>query len=288
MEKMSKLLKMEFRRLFKSFYFYAFPATVLIILVIEKLTFDGTKMDSIGISKVFSYGQEMITFAMVAAGIMAIYHWSQENKKGFIKNIAGSVGGKHKITIARMVIGAFVMTVYGVCSFLFGLFYTLINYKGIEVIGINPYPATAEELPERFRSSWISSEQWRSQQIEYLWRNIAEFLLLILAGIATIALALMLFEIFRSAALSYVTVMMIGFNILEPLIINLVALINSKLEIARHLIIYQFVYINGDFTGEDMAAAGPAPLWTFWLRTGLYVAVFLVTAIVVSRKKDTV
>ena len=285
---MSKLLKMEFRRLFKIFFFYAFPAAIIFILAMEKLTFDGTKMDSIGISKVFSYAQEMAAFSMVAAGIMAIYHWSQENKKGFIKNVAGNVGSKHKITIARMIIGSFVMTVYGACSFLFGLFYTLINYKGIEVIGINPYPATAEELPERFRSSWISSEQWRSQQIEYLWRNIAEYLLLILAGFAIIALALMLFEIFRSAALSYVTVMMIGFNILEPLIINLVGLISTKLEIARHLIIYQFVYINGDFTGEDMAAAGPAPLWTFWLRTGLYVVVFLATAIVVSRKKDTV
>ena len=155
MDKMNRLLKMEFRRLFKSLYFYAFPAVVVIILVIEKITFDGTKLSPVNISQVFGYGKEMLTFAIVAAGIMAIYHWSLEHKKGYIKNIAGNVSGKHIITISRMIIGSFIMIIYGASSFLFGLFYSLINYEEIEVIGINPYPATAEELPERFRDRWI-------------------------------------------------------------------------------------------------------------------------------------
>ena len=127
--------------------------------------------------------------------------------------------------------------------------------------------------------------------MELFYRNLAEYLLVVLAGIAIIAFVLMLFEIFRSAAFSYIMVIMIGFNILEPIICNLIALINSKLEIAKHLILTQFSFINGDLiedAGGEIVNVDPDPIWTFWVRTGLYLAVFLVTAIVVSRKKDTV
>ncbi|MBR4541205.1 MAG: hypothetical protein IKO54_03465, partial [Lachnospiraceae bacterium] len=211
--------------------------------------------------------------------------------KGFIKNIAGNVSGNHIITITRMITGSAVMIIYSVFSFLFGLVFTLINFGRIEVIPENPYPASADMLPERFRANWLSEEQWRSQRLEFLFKWISEYMVLVLAGIAIIALALMLFELTRSSALGYITVMMIGFDIFETLISNLISLITDKIDIARHLILSQFRYLEGipgfDAKGE-IAWLDPDPMWTFWLRTAIYTAIFIAGAIMISKKKDTV
>lgn len=289
---MSRILKMEFRRLFKSVYFYIFPAAIVIILAIEKLTTDNPLSGDIGnISLVFDYARSVMKFAIVAAGIFMVYLWSVEYKKGFIKNIAGNVSGNHIITITRMITGSVVMIIYSVFGFLFGLFITLINFGHIEVIPENPFPASADMLPERLRATWLSDEQWRSQKLEYLFRETSSFLVLVLAGIAIITLALMLFELTRSSALGYITVMMICFDFLEFLITDLVSLITEKIDIARHLILSQFDYLTGipgfDANGE-LTWLDPDPMWIFWLRTAIYVIVFTAGAIMISKKKDTV
>lgn len=289
---MGRILKMEFRRLFKSVYFYIFPAAIVIILAIEKLTADTPSPDDFqSISRVFDYSREVMQFAIVAAGIFMVYLWSVEYKKGFIKNIAGNVSGNHIITITRMITGSVVMIVYSVFAFLFGLVITLINYGRIVVIPENPYPASADMLPERFRANWLSEEQWRSQSLEFLFKWISEYMVLVLAGIAIIALALMLFELTRSSALGYITVMMIGFDIFEALISNLISLITDKIDIARQLILSQFRYLEGipgfDAKGE-ITWLDPDPMWTFWLRTAIYVIIFTAGAIMISKKKDTV
>lgn len=289
---MGRILKMEFRRLFKSVYFYIFPAAIVIILAIEKLTADTPSPDDFqSISRVFDFSREVMQFAIVAAGIFMVYLWSVEYKKGFIKNIAGNVSGNHIITITRMITGSVVMIVYSVFAFLFGLVITLINYGRIVVIPENPYPASADMLPERFRANWLSEEQWRSQSLEFLFKWISEYMVLVLAGIAIIALALMLFELTRSSALGYITVMMIGFDIFETLISNLISLITDKIDIARQLILSQFRYLTGipglDAKGE-ITWLDPDPMWTFWLRTAIYVIIFTAGAIMISKKKDTV
>lgn len=289
---MGRILKMEFRRLFKSVYFYIFPAAIVIILAIEKLTADTPSPDNFqSISRVFDYSREVMQFAIVAAGIFMVYLWSVEYKKGFIKNIAGNVSGNYIITITRMITGSVVMIIYSVFSFLFGLVFTLINFGRIEVIPENPYPASADMLPERFRANWLSEEQWRSQRLEFLFKWISEYMVLVLAGIAIIALALMLFELTRSSALGYITVMMIGFDIFEALISNLISLITDKIDIARQLILSQFRYLEGipgfDAKGE-ITWLDPDPMWTFWLRTAIYVIIFTAGAIMISKKKDTV
>lgn len=289
---MGRILKMEFRRLFKSVYFYIFPAAIVIILAIEKLTTDNPLSGDIGnISLVFDYARSVMKFAIVAAGIFMVYLWSVEYKKGFIKNIAGNVSGNHIITITRMITGSVVMIIYSVFGFLFGLFITLINFGHIEVIPENPFPASADMLPERLRATWLSDEQWRSQKLEYLFRETSSFLVLVLAGIAIITLALMLFELTRSSALGYITVMMICFDFLEFLITDLVSLITEKIDIARHLILSQFDYLTGipgfDANGE-LTWLDPDPMWIFWLRTAIYVIVFTAGAIMISKKKDTV
>ena len=260
---MIRILKMEFRRLFKTGYFYAFPVVLAITVLTEWIsTSSSEKLGEMDIADVFGAAFEVMVLTMVVSGILAVFLWAQEYKKGYIKNIANAVSGRHIITITRLIIGAFIMVINTVFSFLLVLCIASIEHT--EIVSKHP---------------------------ELVMNNVSQLLLMCLSGIAVIAFVLMLFEIFRSSALGYTMILMICFNFLEGIVCNIVALINPELEIGRHLLISQFNYINGipvfDASGEITLQA-PDPMWTFWLRTGIYLIVFLVAASIVSKKKDAV
>ncbi len=261
---MIRILKMEFRRLFKTGCFYAFPAVLAITVLTEWIsTSSGEKLGEMDIVDVFGAVFEVVLLMTIAvSGVLSVFLWAQEYKKGYIKNIANTVSGRHIITVARLIVGAFIMIINTVFTFLTVLCIASIEHTGI----VSKHP-------------------------ELVMDNVSQLLLMCLSGIAVIAFVLMLFEIFRSSALGYTMILMICFNFLEGILCNIVALINPNWEIGRHLLISQFNYINGipvfNASGEITLQA-PDPMWTFWLRTGIYLIVFLVAASIVSKKKDAV
>ena len=275
---MGKTLKMELRRLFRDKFFYVYPGGFLLLLIIGVLTADPTH--EVHLLEIFYSSYTPFFLAVTSAAIMVIVHCSDEDKHGFSKNLIGSIGGRQNLTIAKLIIGAITMVIYSAINFL-GVFGEMVLESTKLVNGTYPFPETADMMPEKSRDQWISREQFADKMRSLISHEVAHYILLTIAGIATIALAVMLYEILRSAAFSYVMILLICFDIFEMLLVNVVALISDKIEIARYLLFTQFSYFGDAFNPGD-------PVWTFWVRNLIYVALFSGAAIFASKKKDAV
>ena len=104
--------------------------------------------------------------------------------------------------------------------------------------------------------------------------QLVELLLWVLAGIASIAFMLMLYELFNSPTLCYIIAIMLWSGMLENLILQIVYLIfKNEFYLGRYMLI---LGMKTEESGciEDL------------IRTLIYIAVFMGAAIFTARKKD--
>lgn len=275
---MGKTLKMELRRLFRDKFFYVYPGAMFLILIIGALTADPTH--EVHLLEIFYSSYTPFFLAVTSAAIMVIVHCSDEDKNGYSKNLMGSIGGRQNLTIAKLIIGAITMVIYSAINFL-GVFGEMVLESTKLVNGTYAYPESPDMMLEKYRDQWISREQFAEEMKSLVSYEVAHYILLTVAGIATIAFAIMLYEVLRSAVFSYVMIMLICFEILEMLIANVIALIFDGFEIGRYLLFAQFGYFGDASNPGD-------PVWTFWVRNLIYVALFSGAAIFASKKKDAV
>ena len=282
---MGKILKMDFRRLLKDPFFYAYPFSVVAIMIIVMITSKTDPEDTVNITVILNQAYNIMYFAIVSAGIVVIAHMSAFDKHGYSKNLVGNVNGRHMLTLSKLILGAFTMVFYAVANFV--LMFGMMSHEVGEVEYIPEYkfPESADLLPGSLQQNWISREEWNSKIREMINHEILHYVLMILAGIALIAMLIMLYELTRSSAFSYVMVILIGFGVVEELIMVFSAYIFPDLEIPRFLLISQFLYFNDHETASGEIAAAD-PVWTFWVKNLIYIAVFAGASWFISKKKD--
>jgi len=150
-----------------------------------------------------------------------------------------------------------------------------------------PYPESADMAPNSLQKNWTSREEWNKRISDMINHEIAHYVLMVVAGIAIIAMLIMLYELTRSSAFSYVMVILIGFGVIEEMIVSISGLIFPDLEIPRFLLISQFAYFN-DYSSmsEDAGIIAADPVWTFWVKNLIYFAIFAGASLFISKKKD--
>lgn len=282
------LLKMEFRRLFKSFFFWAYPVIIVVLLIINKLAVN-EKQDEIALTVVLELSANILYIAMIVCGILMVSFWSKEDKQGYTKNILGNVSGRHILTIVKLITSTCVMLFYSVFNFI----YCFVSYKiefekMVKTYRVYRYPESADLMPKGFEDRWISREQYDLETAEYFNKSINRYLLMILVGLVIMALIVLLYELLRSATFAYVMVILVSTQLIENLFLNFAALITDKIDpVAQNLLFTQFYYFDEYASvGEEMNPG--LPLWTFWVRNIIYLTVFAASAILVSKKKDSV
>jgi len=282
---MGKILKMDFRRLFKNPFFYAYPLAVMVIMIISMVTSKTDPEDTTHITMILEQAEGVLSMAIVAAGLVVIAHMSAFDKYGYSKNLVGNVNGRHMLTLSKLILGAFTMVFYAVANFLF--MFGMMSHEVGKVIYMPkyPYPESADMAPNSLQKNWTSREEWNKRISDMINHEIAHYVLMVVAGIAIIAMLIMLYELTRSSAFSYVMVILIGFGVIEEMIVSISGLISPNLEIPRFLLISQFTYFNDypSMSGDIIAAD---PVWTFWVRNLIYFAIFAGASLFISKKKD--
>ena len=284
---MGKILKMDFRRLFKTPFFYAYPLAVMVIMIISMVTSKTDPEDTTHITMILEQAEGVLSMAIVAAGLVVIAHMSAFDKYGYSKNLVGNVNGRHMLTLSKLILGAFTMVFYAVANFLF--MFGMMSHEVGKVIYMTkyPYPESADMTPNSLQKNWISREEWNKRISDMINHEIAHYVLMVVAGIAIIAMLIMLYELTRSSAFSYVMVILIGFGVIEEMIVSISGLIFPDLEIPRFLLISQFAYFN-DYgsMSEDAGIIAADPVWSFWVKNLIYIAIFAGASLFISKKKD--
>ncbi|MCR5330618.1 MAG: hypothetical protein K6E62_05440 [Lachnospiraceae bacterium] len=220
---------------------YAVPAGFFMFLVMA--IFVGNRNGGqIGINTIIDNTNDMLMLVFIAADIVLINMWSGEHKHGFIKNLAGNVSGRQILPISKMVIGIVICAIYMIMSF--GYMVGGNTITGVKIVGA-PFG-----------------------------NELIQLLLWYLTGIASVALDLMLYEVFNSPTLCYIASIMLWTGMFEQIILQLFYLItDSEFNLARYMLL----------TGMNMEESGNAE---DLVRILLYIAVFCTTAIFAARKKD--
>ena len=237
---MGRILKTDLYRTFHGLAFYVFPAALLLILILSLTLGDaaGMTMSVEGILEDTFVTARYLTF--MPLGFLVTYLWNTETRNGFIKNIAGNVTGRHIPAVTKLVTGALITVIYMIITIGFMLVGNLLN--GYTIVWGDPG------------------------------RSIAKLGLWILIGMAFVALMELVHELTHSAALGYILTIAIWTGMVEELILNIVALIDSKIDLIGYTLIYGMLI-------EDR-------LWVSLIRTIVYLAVFAVLAVFTAKKRD--
>ena len=238
---MKRILTSDFYRLFRSFIFYSVPAILTVSLVITIIG-AGADNTQASLEEIFSSATSILSsIIFLLADIVAVIIWSEERRHGYIKNLAGVVRGRHILTCSKMITGVVIGAVFTV----FSLIYIFLSYVccGVKITDYSTNGA------------------------------LVEFLLVILTGIATIALMLLLYELFHSSAICYIAAIMIWTGMLETLIVQLTYLAFKWENTGRYLLKTGLQWENSGSL-EDL------------VRIIIYLVLFIGGAVLVSRKQD--
>ena len=237
---MGRILKTDLYRIFHGLAFYMFPAALMLIFILSLTMGDeaGITMSVEGILEDTFVTARYLTF--MPLGFLVTYLWNTETRNGFIKNIAGNVTGRHIPAVTKLVTGALITVIYMIITIGFMLVGNLMN--GYTIVWGDPG------------------------------RSIVKLGLWILIGMAFVALMELVHELTHSAALGYILTIAIWTGMVEELILNIVALIDSKINLIGYTLIYGMLI-------EDR-------LWVSLIRTIVYLAVFAVLAVFTAKKRD--
>ena len=239
---MSRILRSDFYRLFRSPVFYSVPAVLAVSLILS--LFGGREAVAPSeLGGILSDTKSMLSAVIfIAVDIVAVYLWNSEHKHGYIKNIAGIVSGRQIPSLSKMTVGIVICLAYTIASMLYviitGLFFGGITIDQVPVSG----PLT-------------------------------ELLLMVLAGFASVAIMLLLYELFHSTTACYITAIVLWTGMLENIIVQLAYLAFKWEKTPRYLLIDGLIWENAG-TYEDV------------IRTLLYIAVCIAGAVFVARKQD--
>ena len=264
---MKNVLKAEFHKIFHSGFFsycFFFIFSEAFIQVFSASTSNNRK----SIYNIVINTSEVMVLTIMLSGIYLIYNWNKERKNGYIKNIAGVVNGRHILTIAKFITGSVAVIINS--------FFTLVSVFICNLIRC------------LFNGGKVTFE--RAFSTQNLMRY-AEFLIWIVAGIAIMAMLLMLHEIFRSAAWGYIMAIQILTGLLEALLAQGVALLFKYDGLAKYLIIsgtkmMQAEPITEYVDSKAISEMYPNSMPGVFIRLCIYILVFTVISIVVSKKKD--
>ena len=237
---MGRILKADLYRIFHGLAFYMFPVALILIFILSLTMGDeaGITMSVEGILEDTFVTARYLTF--MPLGFLVTYLWNTETRNGFIKNIAGNVTGRHIPAVTKLVTGALITVIYMIITIGFMLVGNLLN--GYTIVWGDPG------------------------------RSIVKLGLWILIGMAFVALMELVHELTHSAALGYILTIAIWTGMVEELILNIVALIDSKIDLIGYTLIYGMLI-------EDR-------LWVSLIRTIVYLAVFAVLAVFTAKKRD--
>jgi len=300
---MKNIIKAELHKIFHSGYFYAFPCALAVILLISYVNGGGSggigQNPDRNMHHVMNDTMELIIFAVAAAGIFMVYLWNKERKNGYIKNIAGNVNGKHILTLSKLITGAVVTTIYSFVTFLFSLGFNLISclrdggkliydmYSADEMALIMERISTlsAQKQADAIKvHEETKSNYYYTLNTEYL-----AFFVWIVTGIAIIAILLMLHELFRSAAVGYIMALQFLGGIFEGLIAQVVLLVFEFEGIMGLLLLrgtQDMLSVPIYVSHEAMSTYQRDSVLEALLRSAMYMAVFSVFSVFISRKKD--
>ncbi len=262
---MKNIIKAEFYKLFHgSFLSYCLSVTFGAALIKVFSTSEPEEIKTF--RDIVVETKDFMILTIVLTGIFLIHTWSKERKNGYIKNIAGNVNGRHILTVTKLITGA----VGVVINSFFSLASVLFNYLLKSVI-------------KGGKVSFAGAFE-KASVMRY-----AEFIIWIVAGIALIAMLLMIYEIFRSAAFGYIMAiqMLMGSGLLEALLAQIAAFVFKFEDLGRYLIV----------SGTRMMQAEPAAsiadgemypnsMAGVFIRLCIYIAVFTAVSIFVTQKRD--
>ena len=265
---MKNIIKAEFHKIFHGIAFYEFPIIIFLIFWIQELTSNKSYADRHFIDILYDTLYFMVV-VILFTGIFMVRTWSKERKNGYIKNIAGNVSGRHILTLAKLITGSVVTVIYSFISLASGV-----------VVG--------------FIASLVNGGKFRFSSAESaasLWMKIGAFFIWIVAGIAIVAMLLMIYEIFRSAGFGYVMAIQVLPNLLESILAQGVYLLFKFEELGQYLIISGTKMMLTSPKGELIAGINaeeyfPNSMLGVLVRLCLYIAVFTIVSVFVSRKRD--
>ena len=284
---MSGILKMEFRRLYKSPFFYVYPAIISLLLLFQYI-FRHEAQDPTAVTYILEIAWKTFFVAIICAGIFSVHLWATEDKHGYTKNIIGNVSGRHILTITKLIISSLVAIFYMLVTFLYSLIMCSIEYTEIKsTLNVYYFPESADLMPEGFRDRWMSPEAFEQQNREFLNHHIQQFLLMMLVGIVIMAIIVFLYELTRSHVFTYVMTILIPVEFVENLLLNITGLITDNPILAKNLLYRQFIFFD-EFTLDGEIWNEGLPVWQFWVRNILYFIIFAGASIYVSKKKDSV
>ncbi len=209
---MLRVLRADLHRLFRSPVFYITPAFMIGTVFLSAIRGSDVPFTMGLDTLILSASQMMSVITMAAVCVVMIFLWTQENRNGFIKNIAGNVRGRHIPTLSKLITGAIVTVIYTLATFLFVLFGNILN--GGTIVKADAGDAIVQVL---------------------LW---------MLTGFVALSLMLLLFETTKSSALCYIATLLFWTKMIEELIIQLFYFLLKIDNVGRYLIIYGNVWEN--------------------------------------------
>jgi len=237
---MSGILRMDFHRLFRSLILYILPLILLLVLIVSAL--GDNEPSQTGLDAVLDMVTGMISNVIfLAADIILVYIWNGERRHGYIKNIAGNVSGRHVLPLSKTV------GIFAVC-----LIYTFVSIA-FSVTGTLVTGGTIVSAP-------IDSQ-------------IRDLILWFIAGLASGAIMLFLYELTHSQTLCFIAAIMMWTVMIDNLVVQLAYLLLKIDWVGRYLL----------FSGLNWEEAGYAEKL---IKALVYFVVFTVAAVFVARKKD--
>ena len=202
------------------------------------------------------YDGSMLLFLAITVVIFC----TCESRDGFIKNAVGCVDDRNYMVFSKIIIGIVAMAIYAVEFAVLNTIFTLLfgTLNGNEIV----YRA----IPEGEGGKYLG----------YL-------MLCILVNITIICLLVMLHEIAHNRALGIVIGFMISAGIIEDGITSLVHLLSDKITFFANLKIEKYMLFNNISNGYKGDSYYPD---TLLVMTILYMAVFTLAAVTISKRHD--
>ena len=293
---MKNIIKAEFHKIFHSIFFYTMPLGLIATLVTTVLASNEhseRRISNQNFLQILGDTMEFMVIVIVCAGIFLTYLWSRERKNGYIKNIAGNVKGRHILTLSKLITGSSVVAMYSffmlIFNTLFRLCYALINGGKLTLIpaGLTDTDRISQMSPEALRSL----EEAKDTAYTSLRMNSFAFLTWILGGIVIVAMLLMFFELFRSPVVGYILSIQLLPMLAEGLIEKFVYLVSKFEKTGEYLIIRGLTKMQTfpvGMYGDEAEIEEFYPNSIGWMAfiLCLYLAVFSLTAVFISKRKD--
>jgi len=238
---MKRILAADLHRLFRSFEFYSIIAVIFGVSIIAFFTHDGAAPD-VTTKDVFADVTMLFSHMMLLAlNLVLISQWDKESKHGYIKNLAGNVNGRCVLTSSKLITGMIGIVVYLAVTFL--------------AVIVGDLGAGSKLVGGPLGDSAVTIGLW------------------MLAGLASNAFFLMLYELTHSLTLGFIVSIALWTGLLEDILRLPLLIANIDFDLPRYML------VSGMSHPENSSMAN-------LVRNLLFIAVFTAAATFIAHKKD--